>query len=246
MAAVVAPPSLLQAIDMTTVLSLLFFASLLLSSYLSAKYFLPVGTSSKTRFLYGWHIFDALIHILFEVSFLYCSFFSSAPTGLTGNSATVLWGDLSRAYGAEHSTSLFGHLWREYGKADRRWAHADIGVLALEIPTALIGGPLAWWVSELIRRRERSAWFWMLVLAVAEIYGGWMTFAPEWLTGSQNLDTSNPMYTWLYLFAMNTIWVIIPVWICFESYAEIVATASTGGIDALNHSDAGAGGKKSQ
>jgi hypothetical protein len=24
---------------------------------------------------------------------------------------------------------------------------------------------------------------------------GFMTFAPEWLTGSQNLDTSNWMYT---------------------------------------------------
>jgi hypothetical protein len=23
---------------------------------------------------------------------------------------------------------------------------------------------------------------------------GWMTFAPEWLTGSPNLDTSNWMY----------------------------------------------------
>jgi len=167
-----ASPSLLEVIDGTTVLSLLFFTSLLLSSYLSAKYFLPAGASSKTRFLYGWHVFDALIHILFEVSFLYCSFFSSAPTGLTGNSPTVLWGDLSRAYGAEHSTSLFGHLWREYGKADKRWAHADIGVLALEIPTGLIGGPLAWWISELIRKRDKGAWFWMLVLAVAEIYGG--------------------------------------------------------------------------
>jgi hypothetical protein len=26
-----------------------------------------------------------------------------------------------------------------------------------------------------------------------------MTFAPEWLTGSQNLNTSNPLYLWLYL-----------------------------------------------
>ncbi|PWW74287.1 Emopamil-binding protein [Tuber magnatum] len=246
MTAGVAPPALLEAIDKTTVPSLFFFASLLLSSYLAAKFFLPVGTSSKTRFLYGWHVFDALIHILFEVPFLYCSFFSSAPTGLTGNSATVLWGDLSRAYGAEHSINPFGYLWREYGKADRRWARADIGILALEIPTGLIGGPLAWWISELIRRKDRSALFWMLVLAVAEIYGGWMTFAPEWLTGSQNLDTSNPMYTWLYLFAMNMIWVIIPVSVCFEVYAEVVATTPTGGINTLDRDDTSAGGKKSQ
>ncbi|KAG0126008.1 Emopamil-binding protein [Tuber indicum] len=240
------PPSLLQAIDGTTILSLLFFTSLLLSSYLSTKYFLPVGTSAKTRFLYGWHIFDALIHILFECPFLYVSFFSWAPTGLTGNSANVLWGDLSRAYGAEYATGLFGHLWREYAKADRRWAHADVGVLALELPTGLLGGPLAWWVSELIRRKNRSAWFWMLVLAVAELYGGWMTFAPEWLTGSQNLNTSNPMYTWLYLFFMNVIWVIVPGWICFEAYTEMVVTPSKGRITTIHHDDTSAAGKKSQ
>ena len=28
----------------------------------------------------------------------------------------------------------------------------------------------------------------------SELYGGFMTFAPEWLTGSPNLDTSNWMY----------------------------------------------------
>ncbi len=27
-----------------------------------------------------------------------------------------------------------------------------------------------------------------------------MTFCPEWLTGSENLNTSNPLYLWVYLF----------------------------------------------
>ena len=26
-----------------------------------------------------------------------------------------------------------------------------------------------------------------------------MTFCPEWVTGSPNLDTSNPLYLWVYL-----------------------------------------------
>jgi hypothetical protein len=54
------------------------------------------------------------------------------------------------------------------------------------------------------------------VLSTAEIYGGWvssasgpnnfyeltfgkMTFCPEWLTGSPNLDTSNALFLWVYL-----------------------------------------------
>ena len=40
------------------------------------------------------------------------------------------------------------------------------------------------------------------------IIRSWMTFCPEWLTGSPNLDTSNPLYLWVYLtvscFTTNT------------------------------------------
>ena len=39
----------------------------------------------------------------------------------------------------------------------------------------------------------------MIMLATAELYGGFMTFCPEWLTGSPNLVTSNPLYLWVYL-----------------------------------------------
>jgi len=31
----------------------------------------------------------------------------------------------------------------------------------------------------------------------------WMTFCPEWLTGSPNLNTSNPLYLWVYLFVRH-------------------------------------------
>ena len=30
-----------------------------------------------------------------------------------------------------------------------------------------------------------------------------MTFCPEWLTGSPNLDTSNVLYLWVYLFVSH-------------------------------------------
>lgn len=49
-----------------------------------------------------------------------------------------------------------------------------------------------------------------------------MTFAPEWLTGSQNLDTSNWMYTWVYLFFFNTLWVWFPLYAIVWGYREII------------------------
>ena len=50
---------------------------------------------------------------------------------------------------------------------------------------------------------------------------GFMTFAPEWLTGSQNLDTSNWMYTWVYLFFFNTLWIWFPLYATVWGYKEI-------------------------
>lgn len=50
-----------------------------------------------------------------------------------------------------------------------------------------------------------------------------MTFAPEWLTGSPNLDTSNFMFTWVYLFFFNTLWVWIPLWILWEAHNAMTA-----------------------
>jgi hypothetical protein len=54
----------------------------------------------------------------------------------------------------------------------------------------------------------------------------------EWLSGSPNLDTSNFMFTWLYLFFFNTLWVWIPLWILYDAYGTI-----TGAVDVKNKRD---------
>lgn len=48
-----------------------------------------------------------------------------------------------------------------------------------------------------------------------------MTFAPEWLTGSPNLDTSNFMYLWVYLVFFNGLWVVFPLWVLHLAYGAI-------------------------
>lgn len=59
---------------------------------------------------------------------------------------------------------------------------------------------------------------------------GFMTFAPEWLSGNPNLDTSNFMYLWVYLFFFNMLWVWFPFWVLYEAYNNIsLAFARAGG-----------------
>ena len=57
---------------------------------------------------------------------------------------------------------------------------------------------------------------------------GWMTFCPEWLSGSPNLDTANWLYLWVYLALMNSLWVWIPMWILYNAYYVLAASDSKG------------------
>ena len=51
--------------------------------------------------------------------------------------------------------------------------------------------------------------YWIIVLSTSELYGGFMTFAQEWLTGSKALDTSNFLYLWVYLVVRIVLFVIV-------------------------------------
>lgn len=231
-----------QFISTTTVLSLLSTVAILAAAYFASVQLLPSSASTKTRVLFVWHAFDALIHAILEGSYLYNCFFSSATveslmrtTGATADSLASAYlppnvfflGDATRLYGPEQGVSPLSALWMEYARADRRWAGSDLTVISLELLTVLLGAPLAAWICHCLRRGRADAAFWMALLATAELYGGFMTFAPEWLSGSPNLDTSNFMYLWVYLVFFNSLWVWIPLWVLWEAHATISLAVRT-------------------
>lgn len=107
-------------------------------------------------------------------------------------------------------------------------------VVSLELLTVFLGGPAAVYVCYQLYRSSDATlgaqirgsakaklWFVALALAVCELYGGFMTFAPEWLTGSSQLATEDPVYLWFYLVFFNTLWVWIPLWVLWEAGKEI-------------------------
>ena len=231
-----------QIVSLTSVLSLLSTVAILATAYLASLRLLPKSTTIKTRVLFIWHAFDALIHFILEGSYLYNCFFSYTTLNSLDSRASItkvgsaseflppgVWflGRKDRIYGAFHGTTPFSALWQEYAKADKRWGGSDLTVISLELLTVFVAGPMAVWICHCLRRQRSDAWFWMVMLATGELYGGFMTFAPEWLSGSPNLDTSNFMYTWVYLFFFNTIWVWIPLWILYEAYGVICFVTST-------------------
>ncbi|KAK4049687.1 hypothetical protein OIV83_003962 [Microbotryomycetes sp. JL201] len=125
-------------------------------------------------------------------------------------------------------TGPFAALWREYAIADKRWGLSDPTVVSIELITVFGAGPLCLYVCWLMSKQDRAREYWMVVLCTAEIYGGWLTFAPEWLTGSHNLRTDNWLYCWVYLAFFNGLWVAVPLWLLWDSWTKIsVALRST-------------------
>lgn len=228
-------PSSVAGVELSTILCFIACFSLFPAAYFLSERFARTA-NARYRLLFFWHAFDALIHILIEGSFLYECFFSYANA--YGPQPYFL-GHKGRIYGASFGRGPTAILWREYAKADHRWAIAEPTIVSIELLTVLLGGPAAAYACYLLwkmhshRLRDGKKmgivlgqfWFLATVLATAELYGGFMTFVPEFLTGCSQLETGNLAYVVLHLAFFNGVWVVVPVWVLMEAYKEFISTS---------------------
>ncbi|KAI2608259.1 Emopamil-binding protein [Hypoxylon fragiforme] len=219
------PPDLF---DQTTLVSLASTLAILGAAYLLSLQALDQKTSNSHRFLFIWHAFDALIHFILEGSFLYHCFFSYMPLSNVSNplalapTAHNFLGYNNRAYGPQAGgNNPFAQLWMVYAKADRRWAGADLSVISLELLTVFVAGPLACYICYGLAKKDPRTNILMIVVATMELYGGFITFCPEWLTMNYHLNASNFMYKWVYLVFFNMLWVVIPAYAVYVAVLDI-------------------------
>ncbi|XP_003801851.1 emopamil-binding protein-like [Otolemur garnettii] len=157
------------------------------------------GRGAADRWALAWLCYDALVHLVLEGPFVYLS--------LVGNIA--------------NSDGLIASLWKEYAKADARWLYSDPTVVSLEVLTVVLDGSLALFLIYAIVKEKHYRHFLQISLCVCELYGDWMTFFPEWLIGSPNLNTSYWLYFWVYLVFFNGMWVLIPGLLLWQSWVEL-------------------------
>jgi hypothetical protein len=119
-----------------------------------------------------WHAYDAMSHIVLESWFLYHSFFSFGYAPAMATHSRDARHD-ERVYGCAYGEGFFARFWMEYARADGRFAGADPNVVAMELLTVFVAGPIAFYVCWLVRRGdEGGVSFWAAVLAAGELYGG--------------------------------------------------------------------------
>ncbi|XP_045884148.1 emopamil-binding protein-like [Meles meles] len=178
--------------------SLLMCAALLLAGC-ALGLRLGRGRGPADRGVLAWLCYDALVHFALEGPFVYLSF--------VGNIAA--------------SEGLIASLWKEYGKADARWLYFDPTIVSLEILTVVLDGSLALVLIYAIVKEKYYRHFLQITLCVCELYGGWMTFFPDWLMGSPNLNTNNWLYFGVYLVFFNSVWVLMPGLLLWQSWVEL-------------------------
>ncbi|KAM3585597.1 uncharacterized protein V6R79_022133 [Siganus canaliculatus] len=190
----VAPPGL----SLVSVVSLLACSLQLLAAILLTRRY---GGRSSTEdwWILVWLFYDVIVHLTLEGPFVYMSLVGTVET----------------------SEGPLAELWKEYGKADSRWLVSDPTIVSIEILTVVLDSVLGLLLIHAVLKDKYYRHFLQVALCVCELYGGWMTFCPDWLVGSPSLDTSRPLYLWVYLVFFNGVWVVVPALLLVQSWFSL-------------------------
>jgi cholestenol Delta-isomerase len=135
-----------------------------------------------------WLLISGVIHLVVEGSFaLNDTFYTNADPKM-----------------------LLLELWKEYAKADSRYATRDAFVTTMETFTAFVLGPLC--LVCVIGLMRATSWRWVLIMLVSccQLYGTILYFATSWFENNAHVRPE-PLYVWFYFIAMNTMWIVAPM-----------------------------------
>lgn len=175
-----------QVLGMEVILGVFFLctAALLLVSWYATR-----GLKTAERVIGTWMVVSGAIHLIIEGAFsLYDKFYTNTDP-----------------------TWLLLELWKEYSKADSRYATRDSFVVAMETVTAFAWGPGCFLVFAGLLSRASWRWALLTMVSLGQLYGDVLYFATCWLEGSIH-TRPEPMYFWFYYIFMNIIWIITPTW----------------------------------
>lgn len=193
-------------VSMVTIVSLAVTALYVVIAYVFALIY-KSKVDKKDFWVLLWLVYDVLIHLTLELPFVVISLLGTVKE-------------------SQHFTAL---VWKEYAKADVRWGISDPTIVSLEFLTVTIVEVFAVGTVYAIVKEKYYRHFLQICLCVCELYGGWMTFCPEWLTGSKFLNTGNFLHLWVYLVFFNMLWVVFPVLLLWQSWNALKGTFSEEG-----------------
>lgn len=112
-------------------------------------------------------------------------------------------------YYKDTSGSYLSDAWKEYTKADSRYATRDDFIISMEAITAFIWGPLCPIVVYGILKSKPWRFTLMLIVSLGQIYGDVLYYGTCMLEGFVH-SRPEPVYFWGFFVALNFLWILIP------------------------------------
>ncbi|KKY23279.1 putative emopamil-binding protein [Diplodia seriata] len=205
-------------IDLTTVLSLLGTLAVLATAYALSLKLLPQSSTTKARVLFVWHLFDALIHFVFEGSFLWnCFCVHWLPPAVVAHAPMSPYAIASSSAAAAAGITATSTLATTPAPGPTSFlilTPPDVYFLGRNdtlFGAAYGTGPFSRLWQEYAKADRRWGGADLTVISI------------ELLT----VFVAGPMALWwVYLFFFNTLWVWLPLWIMYEAYKGITSSLS--------------------
>jgi cholestenol Delta-isomerase len=116
-------------------------------------------------------------------------------------------------------------LWKEYAKADSRYATADSAVVSIEACTAFVMGPMCLLCASGLFSKASWRYAAITLVSVCQFYGTVLYFLTSALEGLPH-TRSEPLYLWLYFTVMNVIWLIFPALCTWDSLSKMTSAVN--------------------
>ncbi|GAB0134517.1 hypothetical protein EsDP_00002884 [Epichloe bromicola] len=119
---------------------------------------------------------------------------------------------------------LFGQLWKEYAMSDSRYMTQDPFVVCMETVTAVLWGPLSWFIAYAVVTDHPWRHPFQLIVSVGQLYGDVLYYVICWYDELVNgIAYSRPerYYYWAYFVLCNAFWVAIPLGLIRQSVKAV-------------------------
>lgn len=156
--------------------------------------------SKRERSIVTWLVLTALIHLVVEGYVVLTPGF----------------------YRSTSRTNLLAEIWKEYSKADSRYATRDAFTICMEFVTAFFVGPLCAFAAHQYCRGGRWRHLAALAASVCQLYGDALYFATCFYDGGVH-TRPEPLYFWFYFVGLNGVWVVIPLAVSWHAVNESLA-----------------------
>jgi cholestenol delta-isomerase len=124
------------------------------------------------------------------------------------------------------SGSYLSDAWKEYTKADSRYATRDDFIVSMEAVTAFLWGPLCPLIVYGIFAAKPWRFTLMALVSLGQIYGDVLYYGTCFLEGFVH-SRPEPAYFWGFFVALNAIWIIIPGYMLAYAAKNLNAAVAT-------------------